>query len=600
MAMFDKRTIRMSWVSGVALVSAATLFGCGGGGDAPGTTSGGGGSNMGTAGVGNGTAGSPDVVGNPPVDMNGNPIVGGTDPGRVGLHRLNNQEYNNTVRDLLGDATAPASTFLAEEGLSGFDNTADALGMTPGQFEKYFDAARVSVDAAFANPAWVTANIPCTPVAASDPCVGTVLDSLGLRIYRRPLAAEEKAAALVVYDADFARAADGMAALREVIRSMVAAASFLYRVEFPTDRLSTAMQGLSSYELASRLSYLHWSTMPDQVLFDAAATNQLLDPAVLEAQVDRMLDDQRGNAFLANFGGQWLDFRDMNVVTPTPSIYPSFTEELRAALLTEGQMWFADFVQGNRPISEWFTGDFNFVNGTLAAHYGYQLPPGADANAFSRVESPGDGRVGFLGQGHFLTTTSFPGRTSPTLRAVWVLENMLCTHPPQPPPNVPQLEEAMEEGAPAADPSAIVNVRERLEAHRNNDACRACHESLDPMGLALENFDGIGAYRTAYSNGDAIETGGSFTVFNADGTTTPTPFTDVVSLASVLQTDARFPKCVAEKVFTYALGRSPVPADDAYLAQIRSQWATRGLNIRNLLKTVVVNDTFRFSRGEAL
>jgi hypothetical protein len=381
---------------------------------------------------------------------------------------------------------------------------------------------------------------------------------------------------------------------------MVAAASFLYRVEFPADRLSTAPQPLSSYELASRLSYLHWSTMPDAVLFQAAAANQLLDPVALEAQVDRMLDDPRGNEFLANFGGQWLDFREMNVVTPTPSVYPTFTEELRSSLMAEGQVWLAEFVQGNRAISEWFTGDFSFVNGTLAAHYGYQLPAGADPAAFTRIDTPGDARVGFLGQGHFLTTTSFPGRTSPTLRAVWVLENMLCTHPPQPPANVPQLEEAMEEGAAGEDPSAIVNVRERLAAHRADPACQACHESLDPMGLALENFDGIGAYRATYSNGDMIETAGSFTVYNADGTTTATPFTDVPSLAAVLQSDARFPKCVSEKVFTYALGRSPIPSDDPYLAQIRADWATRGLNIRNLLKTVVVNDTFRFNRGEAL
>lgn len=599
MAMFDKRTIRLSWVSAIALASAATLLACGGGADAPGTgTSGGSGNNMANAGTGNSTGGIPNVVPNPPVGVDGMPPAGGVDSGRVGLHRLNNQEYNNTVRDLLGDATAPASEFLAEEGLSGFDNTAEALGMTSGQYEKYFNTAGLLVEAAFANTAWMAANITCTPTAASDPCVGMLLDSLGMRIYRRPLSASEKTAALAVYDADFLRAQDGTAALKEVVRSMLAAASFLYRVEAPTDPLSIAPTGLNGYEIASRLSYLHWSTMPDAELFTLAAGNQLLDPVTLEAQVDRMLNDNRANEFLANFGGQWLDFRKMIGHSVTPSVFPTFSEELRDAMMAEGRAWFSDFVQGDRPISEWFTSESNFVNGTLAAHYGYTLPPGTDANAFTKVDNPGDARVGFLGLAHFLTTTSFPGRTSPTKRAVWVLENLMCTPPPQPPPNVPQLEEAAEPNA-GPDPATIVNVKARLEAHRTNPTCAACHAVFDPLGLALENFDGVGAYRTMYSNGEAIDASGSFGVQNADGTTTQGNFTTLQDLATLLAGDTRFASCMAKQAFTYALGRGPTPADAPYLTQIQQSWTTRGMTIRNLLKAVVTNDTFRFSRGEA-
>lgn len=600
MANIDKQAIRSQRVlrrsvalhsaqllglAGVALLAAA----CGGSGDTPGTDM------TNTGGTGSGGSGSnggagvmtPDII----------PTVEG-DPGRVGLHRLNNQEYNNTVRDLLADNTAPASAFLAEEGLTGFDNTADALGMTPAQFEKYFNAAGVLVEAAFANPTWVAANLTCTPTVASDPCVNTLLDTLGLRIVRRPLSETEKASAMTVYNDEFGRSADGTTALKEVLRAMVGSASFLYRVEFPVNPAAIDAQPLNGYEVASRLSYLHWSTMPDADLFAAAAGGLLADAAQLEAQVDRMLNDPRANEFLANFGGQWLDSRTLGDVSPTPAVFPTWSNELRQALDTEARMWFSQFVQSDRPLSEWFTYDSNFVNGTLATHYGYDLPPGADPTAFSEVQSPGDARQGFMGLGHFLTTTSFPGRTSPTKRAVWVLDNLLCTPPPPPPPIVPKLEEATEPNA-GPDPATIVNVKARLEAHRADPTCASCHAIFDPLGLALESFDGIGALRTTYSNGEAIDTTGSFGVQAADGTRTDQAFTDAASLGALLATDARFSSCVAEKVFTYALGRGPVAADDPYLTQIMTDWTARGpLTIRNLIKTVVVNDTFRFNRGE--
>ncbi|HTM44196.1 MAG TPA: DUF1592 domain-containing protein [Polyangiaceae bacterium] len=591
-----------------AAFAAGALFaaGCSSSGDAPGAS--GANNNLGNTGgsaamgVGGstvvGAGGSTTVVGaggagDPPPTMPG-------DPGRVGLHRLNNHEYNNTVRDVMGDTTAPATDFLAEEGLSGFDNTAVSLGMTSGQFEKYFNAAGALVTNAFANPAWVAANIPCTAAAASDACVGTVLNGLGMHIYRRPLTDAEKTAAMGVYNADFTRASDGTAAMKEMIRAMLSAASFLYRAEVPTDPASAGPQALNGYEMASRLSYLHWSTAPDETLYQLAAGGGLADTATLEMQVDRMLDDAKGAEFNSNFGGQWLDIRKLGQHSVTATIFPTFSEPLRAAMETEGYMWFQEFVQGNRPITDWFTADFNYVNGALAQHYGYTLPAGADPNAFTKMEVPGDARSGFMGLAHFLTDTSFPGRTSPTKRAVWVLENLMCTPPPQPPPNVPKLEATAEPNSGSVDPATIVNVKARLEAHRQDPMCNSCHQLLDPLGLALENFDGIGAYRTAYSNGEAIDATGSFPVHAADGTTTAMPFTDAATLAALLASDARFTPCVSKQVFSYALGRVAGPSDDAYLAQINANWATRGgLTIRNLLKSVVTNDTFRFSRGEA-
>ncbi|HVJ20936.1 MAG TPA: DUF1592 domain-containing protein [Polyangiaceae bacterium] len=508
------------------------------------------------------------------------------DPGRVGIHRLNNAEYDNTIRDLLGTSTRFDAVFtVAEEGLH-FDNTASALGMTPSQYDGFFEAAMQLMSEALQDATQRSRFLSCTPVALADACARQIIEGFGKRIYRRPLEVAEVERALAVYDADFARAGNGTEAIAEALGAMLASANFLYRVELDAAPTSLTAHSLSGYELASRLSYLHWSSMPDDSLFAAADDGTLVDPAVLEASVDRLLADAKASAFVESFAGQWLDLRKLTTHSTVEQIFPTFTPALSAAMLSEGQRWFQDFLSEDRAISEFFTADFNYVNDTLAAHYGFAAPGSGDE--LVKMEVASDQRSGFLGLASFLTHTSVPSRTSPTLRGAWILSELLCSPPPPPPANVPQLEESAEPDAMEA--SGTENVRARLERHREDVACRGCHEQFDPMGLGLERYDGIGRYRESYPNGDAIEPAGVL----PDGT----PFAGPEELGAILSQDPRFGACAASKLLTYALGRDVVDADAVTLQRLNERWAARGSTFRNLLKEVVLSDAFRFRRGE--
>jgi len=519
-------------------------------------------------------------------------VAAGIDPGRVGIHRLNNTEYNNTVRDLLGTATQPAAMFLAEEGLQ-FDNTATALGMTISQYEGYFQAASDLLTESLANPAQRARFMTCTPAATADPCARKIIETFGMKIYRRPLEAAEVTRAMKVYDDDFARAKSGPDAIGLAMRAMLSAANFLYRIEYDPTPTSVAPHPLSGYELASRLSYLNWSSMPDATLFDAAKSGELVKPAVLEAQVDRMIADPKSSSFVESFAGQWLDIRNIITHSTVPQVFPTYTTTLADAMMSEGYMWFQDFLTKDRPLTEWFTADFNYVNDELAKHYG--IPSPGKGTQLTRVEATSDHRVGFLGLASFLTQTSFPSRTAPTLRGVWVLSEMLCSPPAPPPANVPKLEDSVDPAAPM-EAAGSENVRKRLEAHRTMPACAACHKELDPLGLGLERFDGIGQYREAYPNGDPISPEGTM----PDGT----PFSGPEELGAIVAKDPRFTDCAASRMLTYGLGRDVENADAngldvGTMKNLTDRWAARGPTLRNLMKEVVLADAFRFRRGEA-
>jgi hypothetical protein len=560
---------RALWgVFALALASAACSSNLAGGGP------------QGSGGSGSGPGPGPGSAGGPTIAR------ADVDPGRVEIHRLNNTEYDNTVRDLLGTQSKPAAKFLAEEGLN-FDNTASALGMTSSQYEAYFNAARDLMTEAKATPAELARFVTCTPTKAADPCARQVVETFGAKIYRRPLEMAEIDRAMKVFDADMARGGTGADALLLAVRAMLSAANFLYRIEYDPSPTSTVAHALSAYELASRLSYLHWSTMPDDALFAHAKDGSILQSATLEAEVDRMLADGKSATFIESFAGQWLDIRKLITHSVTPQVFPTFTPELSDAMLQEGYLWFQEFVNQNRPLSDWFTADFNYVNDTLAQHYG--LPPAGGAQ-LKRVEVTTDKRTGFFGLASFLTQTSFPSRTSPTLRGAWVLSELLCSPPPPPPNMVPKLDESATPDE-ATQPVGTENVKERLERHRSDPTCAACHRILDPIGLGLERFDGIGRYREAYGNGDVIDPAGML----PEGTA----FAGPEQLGQLIGQDPRFTACVAKKLYTYALGRDVEAFDARSLEYLQGDWTSRGLTIRNLMKEVVLSDSFRFRRGEA-
>ena len=533
----------------------------------------------GAGGSGQGSGGTTSIAGGPVIEAN-------IDPGRVPIHRLNNTEYNNTVRDLLGTSAQPASSFLAEEGLN-FDNTASALGMTSAQYEAYFKAAADLMTEAGKTPAELSRFLTCTPTKAADPCARQIVEAFGAKVYRRPLETAEVDRAMKVFDGAMERMLSGTDAMLLTLRAMLSAANFLYRVEYDPNPASVTPHVVSGYELASRLSYLTWSSMPDDALFAKAKDNSLLTNATLEAELTRLLADPKANAFIESFAGQWLDIRKLVTHSVTPQVFSTYTPALSDAMLQEGYLWFQEFVNQDRPLSDWFTADFNYVNDSLAQHYGM---PAAGGSALKRVAVTTDQRKGFFGLASFLTHTSFPSRTSPTLRGAWVLSELLCSPPPPPPNDIPKLDESATPDEMAEAPGTE-NVKQRLERHRTEAACAACHRILDPIGLGLERFDGIGRYREAYGNGDAIDPAGML----PDGTA----FAGTDQLGELIGKDPRFATCVASKLYTYALGREVETYDAALLTKLQADWTTRGLTIRNLMKEVVLSNAFRFRRGEA-
>jgi hypothetical protein len=521
--------------------------------------------------------------GTPPAPPPPPPSVAGLDVGRVGIHRLNNAEYDNTIRDLLGVDPGAKATFIPDEKALGFDNIASAFGMTAAQYAQYFSAGQQLSTKAFADEGLRKRIVTCTPAAANDTtCLRDVVKAFGLRAYRRPLRDDELTALMKVGTDALALGEDFNAAVRQVVNAAIVSLPFLYRIEFDPDPTSKTPRTLNSYELASRLSYLQWSTMPDDQLFGLAASGELLKEDVLNKQIDRMLADRRSSEFLVNFAGQWLGMRDLQGHQVEKTAFPDWDEPLREAMLSEGHSYFAEFLTGDKKLDEFFTADINFVDAKLGKLYGIT----GSGTGISKVTNTTDQRVGFLGLASFLTHTSFSYRTAPTLRGVWILENLLCEHIPPVPNDVPELD------SPAA-PAMMnqnQNVRVRLAEHRKDPACAGCHTLLDPMGLGLENFDAIGRYRETYPNGDRIDASGEL----PDGS----KFNGLPALAALLGKDPRFLDCASEKLMTYALSRELTDADKPFLGRIRDAWKKQGLGARNLLKAVVLSDSFRLRRGE--
>jgi hypothetical protein len=521
----------------------------------------------------------------PPLDpMTGMPV--NADVGRQAIHRLNNSEYDNTVRDLLGLPAAARTSFIPDEKSVGFDNIASAFGMTAAQYEQYFNSALALSDKVFADAALRSKIVTCAPAAAGDVnCTKAIVKAFGQRAYRRPLQPAEIDGLTKLGTDALALGEDFNGAIKQVVKTVLASVPFLYRVEMDSDPNSKAAHPLDAYELASRLSYLQWSTMPDDQLFMAASDGSLMKTDVLSAQVDRMLADPKAKEFTASFAGQWLGLRTFQGHQVDTTVFPMFDEATRQAMYQEGILYFSEFLAGSLTMDKFFSTDMNFVNAKLGAFYGIT---GGGATDLTKVTNTGDERVGFLGLGAFLTQTSYSYRTAPTLRGVWVLENLLCQEIPPPPANVPDLD------GPAAPVTMTQsqNVRMRLAAHRQNPACSACHTTLDPIGLGLENFDAVGRFRQTYPNGDAIDASGVM----PDGAT----FNGLPSLAALLgrNADTRLIDCAAKKLMTYGLSREITDADGPYVNQVRDNWKKQGLGMRNLLKTIILNDTFRFRRGE--
>jgi Protein of unknown function (DUF1592)/Protein of unknown function (DUF1588)/Protein of unknown function (DUF1585)/Protein of unknown function (DUF1595) len=351
---------------------------------------------------------------------------------------------------------------------------------------------------------------------------------------------------------------------------------FLFRVELdPPGFAPGQVRSLDDFELASRLSYFLWSSMPDEELFRLAQQGKLHEDGVVEAQARRMLKDPRSRALVDNFAAQWLQLRSLRTATRDPARYPGYDLPLRGAMRRESELFFEAVMREDRSVLEFLDADFTFVNDRLAAHYG--LPPVAGGQ-FRRVALVGDRRGGLITQASVLTVTSNPTRTSPVKRGKWVLEQILGAPPPPPLPNVPELSESSRGTRPST-------LRQRLEEHRANPSCANCHAKMDPIGFGLENFDATGAWRTRE---------GSLPIDASGSLPSGQTFRGPEGLKAFLMSRKDdFARCLTRKMMTYALGRGLGPADRAAVDRVVAALARDGYRFSSLVVGVVKSDPFR-------
>lgn len=418
----------------------------------------------------------------------------------------------------------------------------------------------------------------CQPARAADEdqCAREIVSRLARRAYRRPVTTDDVETLLRLYRARRGEVFE--ARIELALRALLTSPEFLFRIERdPVGAVPGQPYRISDLELASRLSFFLWSSIPDEELLDAAIRGRLKAPAVLERQVRRMLADERARALVDNFAGQWLVVRNVRDVTPDPDIFPEFDDNLRQAFQQETELFVASQLAGDRSVAELLSANYTFLNERLARHYGV---PNVYGERFRRVVfTDRDNRGGLLGQGSVLTVTSYPNRTSPVLRGKWLMENILGTPPPEPPPNVPALKEN-------GSGQVAQTVRARLEAHRRNVVCATCHAPMDPLGFALENFDAIGGFRTSDA-GAPIDSRGAL----PNGLT----FQGFAGLRQVLATSYReqFVRTVVEKLLTYALGRAVEPHDLPTVRLITREAAAKDYRWSTMIVSLVRSVPFQ-------
>ena len=417
-------------------------------------------------------------------------------------------------------------------------------------------------------------------------CAEQILRKLARRAYRRPVTPRDVTALLSFYEAG-RRDGGFEAGIQAGLEFLLTDPGFVFRVERgPTSPVEPGVAyPVSDLELASRLSFFLWGSIPDDELLDVAAQGKLHEPAVLEQQVRRMLAQPRArNALAESFAGQWLGLRRLRNASPDPTVFPEFDENLRVAMGRETQLFLETQLREDRPLVELVTANYTFVNDRLAQHYGI---PNIHGNHFRRVTLPDDRRAGILGQASILTLTSYANRTSPVTRGKWVLETLLGVPPPDPPPDVPDLQ-GREEGEPPT------SVRALMEVHRSNPVCAACHRMMDPLGFALENFDGIGRWRTTEDTGVAGELGPAI---DPSGVTPDgSEFEGASGFRHILASRDEFIGTVTERLLTYAVGRRLEAADMPAVRRIQREAAAQESRWSAVVLAIVNSGPFQTRR----
>lgn len=500
-------------------------------------------------------------------------------PFRV-LTRLNRAEYDNTVRDLLGDESRAALALLpADAGEGAFDNNAAALSISPALVETYVALADELATRAVAQASPGRALIfVCDPNTDTDAtCIDDVIATLAARAFRRPVTSEETASLRAIYDEARSLNLSIDDSVTAVVKAVLLSPHFLFRPEINSAPDATGQRLATPYELASRLSYYLWSSMPDEALLTAAASNQLSTPAEVQQQVTRMLASPKAEALYARFPGLWLQTLEIDRDRPpAPDIFPAWNEDLARDMEEETAAFMRTFMTEDVDFLGFLDAKFTFLNQRLAAFYGIE---GIFGDALSRASLSGDQRGGILTHGSVLRVTSFSERTSPVARGAWVLGRILNSPPPPPPAEltIPALEEA--DGSPAT-PST---TREKLELHRQDPTCAGCHAIMDPLGFGLDHYDGIGAWRTA-ENGVAINAQGTL----LDGTN----IDGAMQLAAALKLDPRTSRSITSFLLSYSLGRVISLDDRCRIDALDSNFVGGGHRLQTLLTQVAQSDAF--------
>lgn len=511
---------------------------------------------------------------------------GPRDPGRVTIHRLNRAEYNNTIRDLLGVRFQPANDFPADDVGYGFDNIGDVLSMPPILMEKYLAAAEKIVNEALKTDEARQRILGPQPAADASRRVRfeatrTALRNFASKAFRRPATDSEVRRLQTLVEHAVQNGDSPLEGLKLALQAVLVSPHFLFRIEMDQETSQPdAVYLISDWELATRLSYFLWSSMPDEELFKAAREESLGKPGVLEAQVKRMLRDPKARALTENFADQWLTLRNLKGFAPDPKLFPTFNEQLRSAMLRETEEFFEYVVREDRSILDFLDCDYTFLNERLAKHYGIE---GVKGPEFRKVTLPNGPRAGILTHASILTVTSNPTRTSPVKRGKWILENILGTPPPPPPPGVEELQEGEQVELKGS-------LRQRMEQHRANPSCASCHARMDALGFGFENFDAIGAWRTR---------DGKHTIDPAGELPGGLPFEGPADLRKILKSKSDlFTRCLIEKLLTYALGRGMERSDRCYIDEIARNAARRGYKLSSLVLDLVKSEPFQMRRGK--
>lgn len=416
----------------------------------------------------------------------------------------------------------------------------------------------------------------CKPSRASAEaaCAQRIVRALARRAYRRPVTAADIAPLMRIYGAERARS-DFDHGVEAMVEAMLVSPHFLFLIERdPPESAPGNVHGISDIELASRLSFFLWSSIPDDILLRLAETGQLSRREVIDAQVARMLADPRAQALTHNFAGQWLYLRNLEQQRPDIAIFPEFDTRLRSAMARETEMFFSHVLQTNRSVLDFIAADYTFVNQRLAEHYGIA---GINGTAFRRINLDRTAqRGGLLGQASILTVTSYGNHTSVVKRGKWILDNLLAAPPPPPPPNVPALQTKHD--------GRLLNARQQLELHRTDPVCAACHVKMDPLGFSLENFDAIGAFRQRDA-GQPIDASATM----PDGS----QFTGLAGLQQVLLARKdEFMRAFTERLLTYALARGIDAHDMPAVRTIARAAANDDYRIQTIVKGIVASDPF--------